>query len=72
MPKLWQRGPGRPSKREAPPRTTVTLSATDLVALGAILAAGRVLLGERAPTAPALPRLKAAMTRLGVPVPTGL
>ena len=72
MPKLWQRGPGRPPKRASVDRTTVTLSAADLDALGTLLAAGRVLLGARAPKAPALSRLKAAMTRLGVPVPTGL
>jgi len=74
MPKLWQRAPGRPAKHlEANRRTTtVTLSAADLAALGALLAAGRVLLHDKAPKAPALARLKAAMTRLGVPVPAGL
>lgn len=74
MPKLWRRPPGRPPRRQGADRrtTTVTLSAADLAALGALLAAGRVLLGERAPKTPALARVKAAMTRLGVLVPTGL
>jgi hypothetical protein len=72
MPKLWQRGPGRPPKPRQARRTAVSLSADDLAALGALLAAGRVLLADRAPKAPALARIKAAMTRLGVPVPPGL
>jgi hypothetical protein len=72
MPKLWQRAPSPAPRSGSDRRTTVTLSAADLAALGALLAAGRVLLGARAPKSPALGRLKAAMTRLGVTIPPGL
>jgi hypothetical protein len=71
MPKLWQHSPGRPPKGAL--RTTVTFSAEDLAALGELLAAGRVLLRHRdGPTPPVLARVKAAMTRIGLPVPAGL
>jgi hypothetical protein len=69
MPKLWHR-----SQRPPPPRrmTTLTLSADDLTALGELLAAGRVLLQHRAARPPVLARVKAALTRFGLPVPIGL
>jgi hypothetical protein len=49
--------------------TTVSFSAAELAALGRLLAAGQVLSQS---THPVVGRLKAAMTRLGVPTPVGL
>jgi len=69
MPRRWQR-PRRRGPRAADRRTTaVSFSAADLAALGRLLATGRAVLQE---TPPAVARLKAAMTRLGVPVTKGL
>lgn len=48
---------------------TLTLGAEDLSALVRLLAAGVVVLQT---THPVIARLKAAMTRLGLPVPRGL
>jgi hypothetical protein len=67
MPKLFQRTrPGRPPRGR---RTAVSFAPEDLAALGRLLVAGQAVLQERPPVAA---RLKAAMTRLGVPVPHGL
>jgi hypothetical protein len=58
---------GRPPKR---PRTTsITLSEADLSALARLLSVGQAMVQTRFPV---VARLKAAMTRLGVPVPPGL
>jgi hypothetical protein len=52
-----------------PKQTTLTFSADDLTVLARLIAAGQIMV----PTAAAvLPRLKAALTRLGVAVPKGL
>lgn len=52
-------------------RTAISFSRDDLVALARLVQAGQVLLtDEQRP--PVIARLKAAMTRLGVPVPHGL
>jgi hypothetical protein len=73
MPKLWQRSHAHSEhRRGGRRRTTISLSVADLAALGLLLAAGSVLLQDRAPKTPAIGRLKAAMTRLGVPIPSGL
>ena len=71
MPKLWQRPKTGPRRaRSRPPGTTsVSLSAADLAAIGRLLATGQAVLQERPPV---VRRLKAAMTRLKVPVPRGL
>lgn len=61
-------------EREAPEArvkrsTTVTFTGEDLTVLARMLAAGQVML----PTShPVFWRLKAAMTRLGLPTPMGL
>ena len=47
--------------------TTVTFSSEDLTVLGRLIGAGQVMLQISAHRA--LAKLKAAMTRLGVPVP---
>lgn len=52
-------------------RTAVSFSRDDLVALARLVQAGQVLLAEEQ-RPPVIARLKAAMTRLGVPVPHGL
>jgi hypothetical protein len=68
MPKLFQRS--KPGRRPRDRRTTaVSFSPEDLAALGRLLATGQVVLQEKHPV---VARLKAAMTRLGVPIPTGL
>jgi hypothetical protein len=62
-------------KRKTKPdgRTTaVSFSAKDLTALGRLLATGQVVLHGHGPVPSVVARLKAAMTRLGVPVPRGL
>jgi hypothetical protein len=61
-----KRSPGRPRKPRA---TSLSFSAEELEALGLLIAAGQVALQT---TSPAVPRLKAAMTRLGVKHPRGL
>ena len=52
--------------------TSVSFSAKDLTALGRLLVTGQVVLHAQGPFPPVVARLKAAMTRLGVPVPRGL
>jgi len=52
--------------------TSVSFSAKDLTAIGRLLATGQVVLHSHGPVHPVVGRLKAAMTRLGVPVPRGL
>ena len=63
---------GRPrAGRRVPdsPRTTISFGADDLVQLARLVAAGQVLLQSR----PAVvSRLKAALTRMRLPVPQGL
>jgi hypothetical protein len=49
--------------------TTISFSAQDLHVLGQLVVAGQVMLQT---SCPAVARLKAAMTRLGVPIPKGL
>ena len=49
--------------------TTISFSAEDLHVLGQLVAAGQVMLQT---SCPAVARLKAAMTRLQVPIPKGL
>jgi hypothetical protein len=58
--------PGRPAKRS---QTTISISSAELEDLGELLSVGQSVLKRRAQVAP---RLKAAMTRLGLQVPTGL
>lgn len=52
-------------------RTAISFSRDDLIVLTRLVRAGQVLL-EDEPRPPVIARLKAAMTRLGVPVPRGL
>jgi ABC-type thiamine transport system ATPase subunit len=52
-------------------RTSLSFSREDLVALARLVQAGQVLLADE-PRSPVIARLKAAMTRLGLPVPNGL
>jgi hypothetical protein len=59
--------PGRPLKQERV--TTISFSQQDLADLGRLLAVGRAVLQEDVPV---VPRLKAAMTRLGLTAPKGL
>lgn len=62
---------GRPKAMpQAHATTKITLSGADLAAIGKLMAAGRVLLQEDSPAV--TPRLKAAMTRVGIPIPQGL
>jgi len=68
MPKLWER-PKRARRPRGRRTTAISFSAEDLAALGTLLATGQAVLQERPPV---VARLKAAMTRLGVPRPTGL
>jgi hypothetical protein len=49
--------------------TTISFSAEDLRGLGQLVAGGQVMLQT---SCPAVARLKAAMTRLQVPIPKGL
>jgi hypothetical protein len=51
------------------PMTTISFTAEDLRGLGQLVAAGQVMLQT---SCPAVARLKAAMTRLQVPIPKGL
>lgn len=57
------------SSRGRKRRTTISLSGDDLAALGRLLSAGQVMLQLRHPV---LGRVKAAMTRLGLPSPRGM
>jgi hypothetical protein len=52
-------------------RTAISFSRDDLVALARLVQAGQVLLADEQRPA-VVARLKAAMTRLGVPIPRGL
>lgn len=52
-------------------RTSISLSRDDLAALAKLVQAGRVLLQDE-PRPAVIARLKAAMTRLHVPIPEGL
>jgi hypothetical protein len=65
----FRRKSGRP--RQLVRRTSISFSAEDLAVLGQLVAAGQLML-QPDHRAPVLARLKAAMTRLGVPIPTGL
>ncbi len=67
MPKLWQRNTDRSTEKRR--TTAISFSAEDLAALGRLLATGQAVLQERPPV---VARLKAAMTRLGIGMPTGL
>jgi hypothetical protein len=68
MPKLWERPkPGR--RRRDRRTTTLSLTAADLAALGTLVAIGQAVRQEKHPV---VARLKAAMTRLGMTIPTGL
>jgi hypothetical protein len=58
---------GRPPKRRR--LTSISLSEADLSALGRLLSVGQAVLQTRFPV---VARLKAAMTRLEVPIPPGL
>ena len=49
--------------------TAISFTAEDLTSLGQLIAAGQVMLQT---SCPAVTRLKAAMTRMGVSVPKGL
>jgi hypothetical protein len=60
-----KRSPGRPRRPRA---TSISFSAKDLEALGQLVAAGQVALQR---TAPVVPRVQAAMTRLGLKHPRG-
>ena len=60
---------GRPT---ATKYTSITLSTADLAALGDLIAAGQTLLRVSGPSAPVVSRLKAAMTRLKLPIPRGM
>lgn len=52
-------------------RTSISLSREDLTALAKLIQAGQILVQtEERP--PVIARLKAAMTRLGMPMPHGL
>ncbi len=55
-----------------PKTTTITFSTQDLETLGRLVVAGQAMLCGHGPAQPAVTRLKAAMTRLGVPTPRGL
>ncbi len=62
----------RKTKQPAPAqRTAVSFSTHDLAAMGQLLAAGQVMLQPKQRPA-IVARIKAAMTRLGVPAPAGL
>jgi hypothetical protein len=52
-------------------RTSISFTRDDLAALAKLVQAGRVLLRDE-PRPAVIARLKAAMTRLHVPVPDGL
>jgi hypothetical protein len=58
---------GRPPRRKR--ATSITLSEADLSALARLLSVGQAVVQTRFPV---VARLKAAMTRLGIPIPPGL
>jgi hypothetical protein len=53
-------------------RTTVSFSADDLAVLATLIATGQALLPRDAAARPVVSRLKAAMTRLRLPIPHGM
>lgn len=59
----------REARKAVKRSTSLTLSGEDLSALARLVAGGKVLLQT---THPVMARLKAALTRLGLPVPQGL
>ena len=52
-------------------RTSISFTSEDLVALARLIQAGQVLVREEQ-RPPVIARIKAAMTRLGIPTPHGL
>lgn len=52
--------------------TTVTFSADDLATLAKLIATGQALLPRDPAARPVVSRLKAAMTRLHLPIPHGM
>lgn len=56
-------------KKKRKRTTTVTFTGEDLSSLARLVAAGQLMLQR---TSPVVARLKAALTRMGVPVPQGL
>jgi hypothetical protein len=60
------RGRGRPPKNN---QTSISFSSVELEDLGQLLTVGQSMMNKRALAAP---RLKAALTRLGVKTPVGL
>ncbi len=62
----YRRGAATGNRRRT---TTLTLEAEDLQGLARLISAGEVLLQM---THPVVARLKAAMTRMGLPAPKGL
>jgi hypothetical protein len=68
---LGSRKRGRPSANRRT-RTRLTLSAEDLAVLAELIAAGQALLLVTGPATPVVSRLKAAMTRLQLPIPHGM
>jgi hypothetical protein len=60
------------TKAQTSKTTTITFSTHDLETLGRLVSAGQAMLGGHGPAHPAVTRLKAAMTRLGIPIPRGL
>lgn len=67
MAKLEKAGGNKISNRKL--ATTITFTGDDLTALARYVSAGVVLLQT---THPVIPRIKAALTRLGLPVPKGI
>jgi hypothetical protein len=60
---------GRPVASLKAVSTTITLNADELTILGRLISAGQVMVPTKHPV---LGRIKAAMSRLGVPAPKGL
>lgn len=61
----------KPQTPTRPEHTSISFTSEDLIALARLIQAGQVLLqDEQRP--PVVSRIKAAMTRLGVPIPSGL
>lgn len=67
MAKLEKAGGNKISNKKL--ATTITFTGDDLTALSRYVGAGVVLLQT---SHPVIPRIKAALTRLGLPVPKGL
>ena len=62
---------GRPAANRRM-HTSLTMSTNDLAVLAELIAAGQALLRRTGPVSPVVSRLKAAMTRLGAPIPHGM